>query len=172
MPAVTENLGRQYDYWATMYRRTWKGTLVTSFLMPLMYLAAMGIGLGSFVDDNSAGAQALGGESYMQFIGPGLLAATAMQTAMFEATYPVMSGIKWQRFFYSMIATPLRPADVVFGNLALLAFRTVSTCAVFAGVIAVFGGMSSWLGVLTIPVALLVGMAYASPVFAISARLK
>ena len=172
MSAATENLARQYDYWVTLYRRTWKGTLVTSFLMPLMYLAAMGIGLGSFVDDNSAGAQALGGESYLQFIGPGLLAATAMQTAMFEATYPVMSGIKWQRFFYSMIATPLRPADVVFGNLAFIAFRTVSTCAVFAGVIALFGGMSSWLGVLTIPVALLVGMAYASPVFAISARLK
>lgn len=171
MSAATENLGRQYDYWATMYRRTWKGTLVTSFLMPLMYLAAMGVGLGSFVDKNS-GSQALGGLSYLQFIGPGLLAATAMQTAMFEATYPVMSGIKWQRFFYSMIATPLRPADVVYGNLTFIAFRTVTTCTVFAGVIALFGGMSSWLGVFTIPVALLVGMAYAAPVFAISARLK
>jgi lipooligosaccharide transport system permease protein len=162
---------RQFDYWATLYRRTWKGTLVTSFLMPFLYLAAMGIGLGSFVDEN-AGPQALGGATYLQFIGPGLLAATAMQTGIFEATYPVMSGIKWQRFFYSMIATPLRPADVVYGNLVFIAFRTVTTCAVFAGVIALFGGMSSWLGVLTVPVALLVGMAYAAPVFAISARLK
>lgn len=171
MPAATANLVRQYDYWRTMYARTWKGTLVTSFLMPLLYLAAMGVGLGSFVDDNN-GSQALGGATYLQFIGPGLLAATAMQTAMFEATYPVMSGIKWQKFFYSMIATPLRPADVAYGNLTFIAFRIVTTCTVFALVITLFGGLSSWLGVLTVPVALLVGMAYAAPVFAISSRLK
>ena len=170
MPAATQNLVRQYDYWRTLYARTWKGTLVTSFLMPLLYLAAMGVGLGSFVDDNN-GSQALGGATYLQFIGPGLLAATAMQTAIFEATYPVMSGIKWQRFFYSMIATPLRPADVAYGNLAFIAFRAVTTCTVFAVIIALFGGMQSWLGVLTIPVALLVGMAYATPVFALTARM-
>lgn len=162
---------RQYDYWLTVYRRTWKGTLVTSFVMPLLYLAAMGVGLGSFVDDN-AGPQALGGVTYLQFIGPGLLAATAMQTAVFETTYPVMSGIKWQKFFYSMIATPLRPADVAYGNLAFVAFRVLSTCTVFAIVIAAFGGMTSWLGVFTVPVALLVGMAYATPVFAIATRMS
>lgn len=171
MPTATQNLTRQYDYWRTVYARTWKGTLFTSFVNPLLFLTAMGVGLGSFVDDNS-GSQALGGATYLQFIGPGLLAATAMQTAIFEATYPVMAGIKWQKFFYSMIASPLRPADVAYGNLAFIAFRIVTTCAVFAVVITVFGGMSSWLGVLTVPVALLVGMAYAAPVFAIASRLK
>lgn len=166
-----ENVVRQYDYWSTVYRRTWKGNVISSFLVPLLYLAAMGVGLGSFVDDNS-GPDALGGVSYLQFLGPGLLAATAMQVAIFESTYPVMSGIKWQKFFYSMIATPLRPADVAYGQLGFIAFRIASTCAVFAVVVALFGGMSSWLGVLTVPVALLIGLAYAAPVFAIAARLK
>ena len=111
---------------ATVYKRTWKGSLVSSFLLPLLYLAAMGIGLGSFVDDNGSGA--LGGISYLQFIAPGLLAATALQIAVGESTYPVMGGIKWQKIYFSMIATPLRPADVMYGQLAFIAFRVLTTC--------------------------------------------
>jgi lipooligosaccharide transport system permease protein len=168
MSLAIENSRRQFDYWVTVYRRTWRGTLVTSFLVPLLYLAAMGIGLGSFVDDNGTGA--LGGVSYLQFIAPGLLASTALQIAVSESTYPVMSGIKWQKFFYSMIATPLRPADVMYGQLAFIAFRILSTCTVFVVVIAAFGGLASPLGLLGLPVALLVGMAAAAPVCAFATR--
>lgn len=166
-----EGVLRQYDYWATVYRRTWKGNVVSSFLQPFLYLLAMGVGLGSFIDDN-AGPGAVEGVPYLQFLAPGMLAATAMQTAIFESTYPVLSGLKWQKFFYSMIATPLRPADVTFGQLAFIAFRVVTTCAVFGVVAAALGGIPSWFGVFTLPVALLVGMAYAAPVLAISARLN
>ena len=148
-----------FDYWLTVYKRTWKGTMVSSFLLPMLYLAAMGIGLGSFVDSNGTGA--LGGVSYLQFIAPGLLASTAMQIAVGESTYPVMSGLKWQKFYHSMIATPLRPADVVYGQLAFIAFRVFTSCAVFLVIIALFGGLKSPLGVLGLPVALLVGMAVA-----------
>jgi lipooligosaccharide transport system permease protein len=122
------------------------------------------------VDSNGTGA--LGGVSYLQYIAPGLLAATALQVAVGESTYPVMSGLKWQKFFYSMIATPLRPADVVYGQLAFIAFRVGSTCAVFLVVIAAFGGLQSPLGVLALPVALLVGMAAAAPVAAYATTLE
>jgi lipooligosaccharide transport system permease protein len=170
MTVAIENGRRQFDYWATVYKRTWKGTLVTSFLLPLLYLAAMGIGLGSFVDDNGSGA--LGGVSYLRYIAPGLLAATALQIAVGESTYPVMGGIKWQKFYFSMIATPLRPADVMYGQLAFIAFRVFTTCAVFVAIIAVFGGLGSPLGLLALPVALLVGMAAAAPVCAVATRLE
>jgi lipooligosaccharide transport system permease protein len=169
MTNALENGRRQFDYWVTVYKRTWKGTLISSFLLPLLYLAAMGIGLGSFVDITGTGE--LGGVSYLQFIAPGLLASTGLQIAVGEATYPVMSGLKWQKFFHSMIATPLRPADVVFGQLGFIAFRVTSTCAVFLVVIAAFGGLRSPLGVLALPVALLVGMAAAGPVAAYAAKL-
>ncbi len=169
MSLALENGRRQFDYWVTVYKRTWKGTLISSFLLPLLYLAAMGIGLGSFVD--STGTGELGGVSYLQFIAPGLLASTGLQIAVGEATYPVMSGLKWQKFFHSMIATPLRPADVVFGQLGFIAFRVTSTCAVFLVVIAAFGGLGSPLGVLALPVAVLVGMAAAGPVAAYAAKL-
>jgi lipooligosaccharide transport system permease protein len=167
---AVENGRRQFDYWVTVYKRTWKGSLVSSFLLPLLYLAAMGIGLGSFVDANGTGA--LGGISYLQFIAPGLLASTALQIAVGESTYPVMSGLKWQKFYYSMIATPLRPADVMYGQLAFIAFRVLTTCTVFLIVIACFGGLKSPLGLLALPVVLLVGMAAAAPVCAVATTLQ
>ncbi|TWD73415.1 lipooligosaccharide transport system permease protein [Kribbella amoyensis] len=167
---LVENGRRQFDYWLTVYKRTWKGSLVSSFLLPLLYLAAMGIGLGSFVDENGTGA--LGGVSYLQYIAPGLLAATALQIAVSESTYPVMGGIKWHKFYYSMIATPLRPADVMYGQLAFIAFRVLTTCTVFTVVIAMFGGLATPLGLLGLPVALLVGMAASAPVCAVATRLE
>ncbi|MEV0289453.1 MULTISPECIES: ABC transporter permease [unclassified Kribbella] len=170
MALALENGRRQFDYWLTVYKRTWKGTLVSSFLLPLLYLAAMGIGLGSFVDSNGTGA--LGGVSYLQYIAPGLLASTGLQIAVGEATYPVMSGLKWQKFYHSMIATPLRPADVVYGQLTFIAFRVTSTCLVFLLVIAAFGGLESPLGLLGLPVAVLVGMAAAAPVAAYATKLE
>jgi len=170
MALAVENGRRMFDYWVTVYKRTWKGSLVSSFLLPLLYLASMGVGLGSFVDDNGTGA--LGGVSYLQFIAPGLLASTALQIAVGEATYPVLSGLKWQKFYYSMIATPLRPADVVYGQLAFIAFRVFSACAVFLVVIVLFGGLKSPLGVLGLPVSLLVGMAVAAPVAAFATMLE
>ena len=169
MTVAVENGRRMFDYWVTVYKRTWKGSLVTSFLLPLLYLASMGVGLGSFVDSNGTGA--LGGVSYLQFIAPGLLASTALQIAVGEATFPVMSGLKWQKFYHSMIATPLRPADVVYGQLGFIAFRVFSACAVFLVVITLFGGLRSPLGVLGLPVAMLVGMAVASPVAAYATML-
>ncbi len=163
---------RLTDYWVTVYKRTWRGSVITSFLMPFLYLTAMGVGLGSFVDKNSA-SNALGEVSYLAFIAPGLLATTAMQAAVGESTYPVMAGFKWQRFFYSMAATPLRVADVAAGQLAFVAFRITLTCAVFLGVLAAYGALAGVLGGLAaLAVSVLLGLAYATPMMGLSARLK
>ncbi len=169
MALAVENGRRMFDYWLTVYKRTWKGTMISSFLLPLLYLAAMGIGLGSFVDGNGTGA--LGGVSYLQFIAPGLLAATALQIAVGESTYPVMGGIRWHKTYFSMVATPLRPADVMYGQLAFIAFRVLTTCLVFLAVIAAFGGLGSAWGLLALPVALLTGMAASVPVCAVAVGL-
>jgi lipooligosaccharide transport system permease protein len=168
---LTSALGRQYDYWATAYRRTWKGSVISSFLMPLLYLAAMGVGLGRFVDRN-AGSGALGGVSYLAYIAPGLLAATAMQTAVGESTYPIMGKIKWNFVFHAMAATPLRIRDIVAGQLGFIAFRVTTTCAVFLGVIALFGAIHSPLGIFCLVVEPLVGLAFAAPIFAVASRLE
>ena len=163
---------RLSDYWLTVLRRTWRGSVVTSFLMPFLYLTAMGVGLGSFVDDNGAAAR-LGGSSYLAFIAPGLLAVTAMQTAIGETTYPILGGFKWHRTYFSMAASPLEVSDIVAGQLAFVAVRILLTCAVFIAVLAGFGALSSWWGgVLALIAALLIGMAHAAPMTAISSRMR
>lgn len=163
---------RQTDYWLTVLRRTWRGTVITSFLQPFLYLTAMGVGLGGFVDSSSSD-NALGGVSYLAFIAPGLLATTALQTAIGEATYPVMAGFKWQRFYYSMAATPLDATDIVAAQLAFIALRICTACSVFLLVMAAYGAIHDVAGgVLALLVVLLVGMAHAAPVVGLTARLK
>ncbi len=159
------------QYWVTAYKRTWRGSVVTSFVQPLLYLTAMGVGLGSFVDHNS-GSRALGGITYLAFISPGLLATTAVTTAVGESTYPVMSGFKWDRVYFSMAATPLEISDILLAHLVSVAFRILTTCAVFLAVLAAFGSLVTWWGALaSLGVSVLLGMAHATPLFGLSARL-
>jgi lipooligosaccharide transport system permease protein len=162
---------RLAQYWVTAYKRTWRGSVISSFVLPLLYLTAMGEGLGRFVDSGS-GAGALGGVTYLAFIAPGLLATTAMNTAVGESTYPVMGGFKWSRMYYSMAATPLEPADILLAHLATVAFRILTTCAVFLVVLAAFGALATWWGALAaLATSVLLGMANTTPLFALSARL-
>lgn len=163
---------RQFDYWATTYRRTWRGSVVSTFVMPIFYLLGMGVGLGSFVDERSR-SQLPGDVTYLDFIGPGLLATMVMMTAIFESTYPVFGNIKWTKVYDSMLATPLGVAHVLNGHLLYVAFRVASMSVVFIAVLAAFGVVASVVsGVAAVLAAVVVGMAHATPVFGYSARLR
>jgi lipooligosaccharide transport system permease protein len=154
---------------ALQYRRTFRASLVSSFLNPVLFLVAMGVGLGTYVDRSGSAVQALGGLSYLQFLAPGLLAATTMQAAAFESTFPIMGGLTWQKTFHAMYATPISAADIVLGNLAWIAIRLTSISAIFVIVMAAFGAAASPLILLAIPAAVLTGMAFSSPIAAYSA---
>jgi lipooligosaccharide transport system permease protein len=155
------------EHRAVQYRRTFRSSMFTSFLTPLLFLTAMGIGLGSYV--NPTGAAALGGVSYLQFLAPGLLVATSMQSAAFEATFPIIGGLNWQRTFHAMYATPLSPQDIALGNLLWTAFRLTLIATVFTVVCVVLGAAYSPAIVLGIPIAVLTGMSFAAPIAAFSA---
>jgi len=169
--SVRQGLLRQYDYWWTVYKRTWKGSIVTSFASPLFYVLAMGVLLGGFVHVSPDKLE--GAPSYLAFIVPGLIAAQAMQTAVFETTYPVMGAIKWHRSFYAQLASPLEVRDLANAMLVFTLFRVGSTCGVYFLVMAPFGVFGSWWGpVLAWPVTMLVGMAFATWTFAFSAHVR
>jgi len=153
-------------YWAYQYRKTWRSSVTTSFLYPVLYLAGMGLGLGSLVDKH---AHTVGGVSYLDFIAPGLLAATAMQIGANDAMYPVMGAIKWIRTYFAMLATPLRVDDVLVGHLAWIATRTGIVATAYLVVLAVFGVVASPLAVFALPAAVATGMAFAAPIAAFSA---
>jgi lipooligosaccharide transport system permease protein len=160
---------RSFEYWAYQYKRTWRGSLASSFLNPVLFLAAMGLGLGSLVDKSGRSTVPLGGVSYLAFLAPGLLAAATMQTAANEASYPVMGAIKWIRTYHGMLATPLGVVDVLVGHLLWMTFRVLSTATIFLLVMTAFGATSSWLAVLVIPAGVLTGMAFAAPIAALAA---
>ncbi|HET7029913.1 MAG TPA: ABC transporter permease [Candidatus Limnocylindrales bacterium] len=160
---------RVLEHRALAYARTFRASVFTSFLSPVLFLTAMGVGLGTYVDRSGSSAAALGGLSYLQFLAPGLLAATAMQSAAFEATFPIMSGLTWQKIFHAMYATPISPRDIVWGNLAWVAIRLAMIATVFTVVMTLFGASASPLIVLAIPSAVLTGMAFAAPIAAFSA---
>lgn len=153
---------RQLRFWLTNYRRTWQGSIYSGVLNPVLYLGAMGLGLGTLVDRH--GTSSLGHVSYLAFLAPGLLAAASMQTAMGESTYPVFGSVKWLKTYEAAISSPLRPADLFHGHLLFTAARLTMNSAVFLAVMAAFGSVRSAWAIAALPAAVLTGMAFASPI--------
>ena len=154
---------RPLEFFFAQYRRVWRGTAVTSVVTPVVYLLALGVGLGVFVDRS---ADLPGGISFLEFVAPGLLAATTMQLATFESSWPVLAAIKWDRQYHAMLATPLRTGDIIHGHQTFIAARLLMTSTVYIVVITAFGAVSSPLGILAIPVAVLVGLSFSVPLAA------
>jgi lipooligosaccharide transport system permease protein len=157
---------RALRYWAYQYKRTWRGSITTSFLYPVLYLTAMGLGLGTLVDRHTGSVDHV---RYLVFLAPGLLAATAMQIGGNEATYPVMAAIKWMRTYYAMLASPLRVIDVLLGHLGWIAVRLVTVSVIYVAVMAAFGTVLSPWVLLAVPAAVLTGLAFSSPIAAYAA---
>src|SRR3954451_13189467 len=131
----------------------------------------MGVLLGGFIKSDPTKLD--GATSYLAFVAPGMLAAQAMLTVFGEVTYPVMSMIKWQRTFYGMIASPLAISEVILSHLGFVLFRVGTVCGVFTLVLAPFGVFESWWGVLlSFPVQLLIGLAFATPLYAITGAMR
>jgi lipooligosaccharide transport system permease protein len=152
---------RVTEHYLVTYRHVWRGSVVVSFIGPLLFLAAIGVGLGSLVDSFP------GGVSYLDWVAPGLLASAAMQTAAAESTYPVMMGTKWLRTYHSMVATPVSIGDIVTGHLGFITLRLTTTAVVFAGMMAAFGVPGGILRLaLAAIAAVLCGLAFAAPIAA------
>ncbi|MDG4772300.1 ABC transporter permease [Solwaraspora sp. WMMD792] len=150
----------------TAYRRTWRSSVFSSFLLPLLTVLSFGVGVGAYVD------QGVGGFSYLDWIVPGLIASTALQVAIGESSWPVLGGFTWQRIYYSQIAAPLRIADIVGGLLAFVLLRVLASAVAFLAVAAAFGALHSGWAVLTLPVAVLLAAAVALPVAAFAATIR
>jgi lipooligosaccharide transport system permease protein len=155
---------------AMVYRRMWHSSLFLSFLQPLLFLTAMGIGLGRMID--RGGASLPGGVSYLEFLGPGLLAATCMQTASFESSFPITGKMTWHRNYEAISATPIGVADIVLGELGWIAVRLSTIAVAFTAMLLAFGAVHSALMLAAIPAAVLTGLSFSAPVMAYAATLK
>jgi len=161
---------RQAEHELIQHRRVWRGSVITSILTPLLFLAAMGLGIGQSIDRNAGpGAAALDGVRYLAFLAPGLMAATGMQLAAAESLWPVQSGFSWNRFFHASAATPLRPVDIFLGWLGWITARLLISGSLFLLVATLFGVVASPLAPLAVPATALTGLAFAAPLTAFTA---
>jgi lipooligosaccharide transport system permease protein len=152
------------------FRRTWKSSVAMNFVYPVLYLTAMGVGLGGLVNKHLAAthSHAIGGLPYLAFIAPGILASSAMQIAVSECTWPILGRIKWEKTYLAMLQSPLRVVDVLIGQLAFILLRLFVTTAVFLIVMWAFAALRSPEAILALPIGVLVGTAFATPCIAFS----
>ena len=141
-----------------VYRRIWV-LIFSGFFEPLFYLFAIGVGVGQLVGDVSVGGTVV---TYQQFVAPALLAASAMNGAVYESTMNIFFKLKWAKTYDAMLATPLGPGDIALGEIGWSLLRGAIYAAAFLVVMAVFGLATSWWAVLALPAALLIGFAFAA----------
>ncbi len=134
--------------------RTYAGaSALGNFGEPLLYLVAMGYGLGRLVPE-------LGGMSYAEFIAPGLVLSTVMYSATFEGTFGAYTRLETQGTFEAILATPITRLELVAGEILWGGLKAAFGAAAVLAVVAVFGLVPSWLGLLTIPLGLLAGVMF------------
>ena len=165
--STAERLLAVFAYFLTVYRRTWRGSIIGRFLSPLFFLLAMGVGLGSLVNDRVGGVDGL---PYLQFVVPAIVATQTMWVAMGESTYQVLGYIKWNMGYHAMLASPMSVRDVLRGHFLAVAAHLTTATTIFMGVAASFGGFRSVAAVFCLPIAILTGMAFVTPIFAFTAR--
>ena len=161
---------RYFESRARTYRHQWRGTVISSFANPIMFLAAMGLGLGTLVDAGTSGVAA--GFSYLSFLAPGLLAATMMQSATGDSAWPVMAYIKWLKTYDAVLATPMNVRDIVGGHLGFVAARMTFIAVIYTFIAVAFDAYGLGRGLLAVLPAVLTGVTFASVVMAYTIHVK
>src|SRR5262249_48299440 len=113
------------EYHLVNYKRTWRGSALSSLIVPLLTMIGFGLGVGSYVK------QGVDGTPYLDWIVPGLIASTAVQSAIGEATWPVLGNFEWLKVYFAQAAAPLRVGDILGGHLAFMVFRVLTSAGAF-----------------------------------------
>lgn len=133
-----------YRVWqreVSVYKYVYKSTIVSNLFDPLIYLLALGFGLGAYVTR-------IAGMSYIQFIAPGLIASSIMTAASFETTYNTFVRIHFDRVYEAMMATPVTVEDIVVGEMLWAMTRSTIYASAMLCVVAALGLVRSWLALL------------------------
>lgn len=160
------------EFHLRVMRRVWRGMVYSRLGTPLLSLLAVGWGVGLLVDRGTAGGVPWHGSvlPYAVFVVPAILASSAMMTGFGESSWPVFGAIKWQGTYHAMLATPMRTRDVLVGHVAMVGGQLAVGASAFVALAAPFRVWRSWWVLLTVPVATLTGLAFATIMTAVAAR--
>jgi lipooligosaccharide transport system permease protein len=136
----------------------------TGLIEPFLYLLSIGIGIGHFIGRVPGPNGKLVG--YADFVAPGLLATSAMNGAIYECTVNIFAKLHWTRLYSAVRATPLTPADIAIAEIGFAVFRCTLYAGFFLLVMAAYGDTASWLAILALPAAALIGTAFSAAGFA------
>jgi lipooligosaccharide transport system permease protein len=139
------------------YRRTWV-IFLSGFLEPVLYLLSIGIGVGKLVGKLPFDGHAI---AYRQFVAPGLLASAAMNGSLLDTTFNFFIKFKYSHTYDAILATPLGTSDVATGEVAWALMRGAIYSSAFLLTMVAFGLVPSWWALLVVPVAVLIGFAFA-----------
>jgi lipooligosaccharide transport system permease protein len=142
---------------ARAYRHTWL-VLASGFFEPLFYLLSIGVGIGHLVGGVTVDGHAV---SYTSFVAPALLATSAMNGAIFDSTFNIFFKLKYARVYDAVLATPMRTGDVAMGEIGWALIRGGLYACAFIVIMLAMGLIHSAWAVFAIPVALLIGFAFA-----------
>jgi lipooligosaccharide transport system permease protein len=152
-----------------VYRRSWM-VIFSGFFEPLFYLLAFGTGFKSLVGTVAGpGGHVL---TYTEFIAPALLASSAMNGAVYDATMNVFFKLKYAKLYDAMLATSLGPLDVALGEIGWALFRGGLYAAGFLAVMLAMGLVGSWWALLLLPAALLIALAFAAVGMALTSFMR
>ena len=138
-----------------VYKKTFKVNFVPPLLEPILYLVALGFGLGLFIKE-------IDGVPYTRFIAPGLFAITTMYAAFFECTYASYIRMYYQKTFDAIIATPVNIDEVVAGEMLAGATKAFINGGIVLGVICAFGLVDLRYGGILLPLGFVAGLLFAS----------
>lgn len=137
----------------TIFRKFWKPALFPNFIEPFFYLAALGLGLGAFIQD-------INGQDYILYIAPGLLASNAMFAASFESTFNTFVKLKIDHVYDAIVSTPVNAEDIVFGEYLWAGTRAMLYGTSFLIVLTVLGLVGSWWALFLPPFIFLMGLMF------------
>ncbi len=139
----------------TVYTKLYKSSsLVFNFVEPVLYLLALGFGLGAFVKE-------INGVPYINFIAPGIIASSTMFATASECSYGTYVRMTYQKTFDAILATPVNIDDLVAGELMWGAAKSVLYGTIIMIVLFMFGLIESPLLILAIPVLFVSGLIFA-----------
>lgn len=135
-------------------------TIISGFFEPVLYLLAMGLGMGVLVGTVvGPGGREI---SYAAYIAPALLATSAMNGAVYDSTFNVFFKLRFAKLYKTMLQTSLGPLDVALGEIAMALLRGLMYAVAFMGVMVVMGLVSSWWAIFMVPTALLIALGFAA----------